>query len=1667
MKFGKIFFCFVLIICFVPNANAQMIDGLDTLYGNEWINYNQSYFKIKVAEDGMYRFTYNDLNNAGVFNGSSIPQGQNLQLFKNGESISFFISETGTLTANDFVTFYGKKNRGEIDKYLYLQPTYQVNSKYSLFTDTAIYYLTWDVNMINPKVVMEISNDLTNLPPKENYCWFTKELEWHQRLNAGIDRGGSGHVSANYDIAEGYTKSTYNTNQSNNIGLANRYLTNAPDATFEVQVMTQSGNHQTEIQIDNITYVSDTFANWAVKNYQIQVPMSATSANGAVKVIGNASADDKYRLAFIKAKYPRTFNFSNADWISFNIDASTQRQYFEIQNFNYGTNPPILYDLTNGTRINTQIINNKIAVAVPPSAQNRQFILVADNAYKTSTIENVTFTNFNPMQGGDYIMLTHSKLFDDGTGFNHVQDYANYRASALGGNYTPIIVDIDQVYEQFGYGIDRHEQSIRNFVQWTVKHWNSEYLFIIGKGVYYGKYRNGNVDFEAYELVPSFGYPTSDNLLAAKPNTDEPVLAVGRIAAYTPDMVRIYLDKVKETELAYQTAPQTIEARGWQKDFLHLGGGDANIQDFIKGRLVDMEDTIKQSKLGANVLGYYKNSTNVIQSANSDDVTDRINEGLAWITFFGHSAPNTLDFDIGDPNQYNNQGRYPMIYAMGCNTNRLLESSSTLSETYVFVEDRGAIGFIGSTATTSLSNLNEYGKVLYKNLGDDNYGQTIGKVLKATVEDYPLSGFWGALVKHNIFLHGDPAVKIYPQQGVDYIVNTEKTKVEPNFVNVQQDSFQLKLVIANIGFAVNDSMSILIEQQAPNGNKVELKTIKVLSPKFENTYSIWLPLENKSVVGKNELHITLDVDNEITESPSAAEANNNSIIPFSIISNNATPIYPYEYSIINKQNIVLKASTANILTSNIRYYLEIDTTKTFDSPIKLGTQKESTGGLITWQPSITLQDSTVYYWRISMDSMLTNGNGFDWKYSSFVYIPQSLEGWNQSHFYQKTNALVEQLKVDSLRYDFSFESKEMELKIVNSGIGNNFSSGEIAVYFNGFIGESAYPCPSTGWLELIHIGVVDIENKRLKQVNYPINTSCWNPYNVHLMTPVSNILERKKVIDFIEDSIKTNEIAYFFSVKRYNKTIYANQWASDSITLGTNIFQGLEGQGATQVRNLTTNETSYIYIFQKGNPNWQGKREVHANTVNDIIQATTVLTGKQTQGSITSVPIGPAKSWGDIKWQVSDLNPMEDTISLDVIGITANGQDTVLATGLTNYDISLDFVNSTIYPYLKLRYNVKDEIALTPAQLDYWRVFYQPLPDAALNPDKHLVFHSDTIQQGDEFQFEIGVENVTTSNMDSLLVKYVVTNAANQETQTLIRNAPLLADSTMKAKFTVDTRNLSGNHLVSIEVNPNNDQREQYHFNNLGVANFYVTSDKTPPILDVTFDGMHIMSGDIVSPKPNILIALKDENKFIALDDTSTFELYVRYPSGTLKRFYVDNQTVLFRPADNADLEKENKAEIEFLPEFMEDGIYQLQVKSKDASNNLSGANQYKIDFEVITKSMISNVLNYPNPFSTSTQFVFTLTGSELPEAMNISIMTVSGKVIKTITKAELGDIHIGLNRTEYTWDGTDDFGNPLANGVYLYRVNLKSSTDEVYENFNTGTNDYFKNGFGKMVILR
>jgi flagellar hook assembly protein FlgD len=87
---------------------------------------------------------------------------------------------------------------------------------------------------------------------------------------------------------------------------------------------------------------------------------------------------------------------------------------------------------------------------------------------------------------------------------------------------------------------------------------------------------------------------------------------------------------------------------------------------------------------------------------------------------------------------------------------------------------------------------------------------------------------------------------------------------------------------------------------------------------------------------------------------------------------------------------------------------------------------------------------------------------------------------------------------------------------------------------------------------------------------------------------------------------------------------------------------------------------------------------------------------------------------------------------------------------------------------------------------------------------------------------------------------------------------------------------------------------------------------------------------------------------------------------------------------------------------------------------------------------------------------------------MTITIMTLTGQVVREITMDELGPVHIGLNRSRYKWDGTDEFGNRLANGVYLYKVNIRRQNGQSYDHFGQAKTDgFFKEGFGKMVIMR
>ncbi len=84
----------------------------------------------------------------------------------------------------------------------------------------------------------------------------------------------------------------------------------------------------------------------------------------------------------------------------------------------------------------------------------------------------------------------------------------------------------------------------------------------------------------------------------------------------------------------------------------------------------------------------------------------------------------------------------------------------------------------------------------------------------------------------------------------------------------------------------------------------------------------------------------------------------------------------------------------------------------------------------------------------------------------------------------------------------------------------------------------------------------------------------------------------------------------------------------------------------------------------------------------------------------------------------------------------------------------------------------------------------------------------------------------------------------------------------------------------------------------------------------------------------------------------------------------------------------------------------------------------------------LEHVLNYPNPFTTNTNFWFNHNrpGEEL--AVTVQVYTVSGKLVKTLKRTILST---GNRSSEVNWDGRDEYGSKIGRGVYIYRLQVKT----------------------------
>jgi hypothetical protein len=1665
-------------------------------YGNEWINYSQQYFRIFIYEDGIYRIDSATLASAGINMATLNPR--NVQIFGRGQEQYIYIKgeSNGHFNSGDYVEFYGLHNDGWYDKELYSNPVDQPNPNYSMFNDTAIYYLTINPNSVSNRRMIPESAINFSAYTVAPYFYKISRNDYTGSYFYGVTDNDD-ITDPSYISTEGWFDPGFSLGGSviKSIPTSNAYSQGNAFIDFlligESNYAGMSPNHHVNINYAGVT-IDTTFSGYYLKHYYKTVTTSSlgsTTTSFTFASVNDLGSNADYNtIAYINIKYPHTLNLgNNSTYILYVPDATGQtKTYLNISGFAAATGDSVrFYDLTNHKRILVKKNGSNYQILVPNGSGEKTCYITSEGqvhnvlsvipvSYDAANYAKFTDYTSPSIFKSDYLIVTNKSLW------NSAELYKDYRNSLMGGGYHVLLADVDELYDQFSYGIRKNPMAIKNFARFAYYNFSDppKYLFLIGKGYrageiqdIYKSYRK-NPYYYSQTLVPGFGAEPADNLFTAFNNTSyKPFIPIGRLAARNPVQVDLYRNKVMDYEAAQTGAPQE-----WMKNVLHFGGGsDITQQNVLAGYLNGYKNIIKGPFFGGFVRTFLKSSTAPIQINQSDSLKNIINNGVSLMTFFGHAAGIGFDQSIDDPSAYDNLGKYPFLLANSCLSGDLFNDVPTSSEEFVLIEDKGVIGYLASITKASAGPLNLYSSFFYKNIGIINYGQSVGKCIQNTIDTlqniFP-NNFNMKSICMGMTLHGDPAIKINSFAKPDYVVTQPDVYFTPANVTTLDSLFTLHIISTNIGRAIIDSFIVNVHRRFPDGSEVDsFRTIPATL--YKDTISFKLPVDFVRGVGLNIFTISLDYNHEIDE---ISENNNTVTVILYIKSNDITPVYPYQYAIVPSLNVTLKASTGDPFAPARNYIFQVDTTDAFTNPLISHVVNHS-GGVVTFTPILPITtDSIVYFWRVSVDSTTTNG--YNWRESSFQYI-NNKRGWGQAHFFQfkKDSYQYVHYNKPARKFEFFNDIKSLQAQTGYFTNDSHYFWMEEWYKINGSL-MAWWTCvnATSDGLKFAVFDSISGEPWMSSFIGYPYYGShgeyhCQEAYSTpafDFIITSANDSNMTKIVNFI-NSIPPNDYVLMMS----HRNNHCQEWSNALVTAFRSIGSNVDIAPGTRI----TDGYPYILFGRKGAAPGNANYTI-GDASGNLITLSDVINTKWKEGYVKSETIGPAAQWHSIHWRVKSIDPyLTDKIKLNVLGIKINGSIDTLIKNIPYTQDSIDIfnlettLNHSVYPYLKLVAVMKDETFNTPSQMVRWQVLYDGIPETALDPSINYSFYKDTLMEGDSIRFSTAIHNISEYNMDSLLVHYWIIDQ-NRHVHPIYyhRYRPHPANDIIIGKVSFCTTGLQGINSLWIEVNPNNDQLEQYHFNNIGEVYFYVGADRINPLLDVTFDGVHILDGDIVSAKPQIEIRLKDENKFLLMNnysDTSLFAVFIQKPGASIAdRIYFGsggNEIMKFFPTTSS---TDNKCRIEYDANFPVDGTYKLIVQAKDVSQNKSGNFDYEINFEVINKSTITEVMNWPNPFSTSTRFVFTLTGSEIPTYFKIQIITITGKVVKEIELDELGLIHIGRNITQYAWNGKDDYGDQLANGVYLYRVITNINGKSIDKN-PTGADKYFKEEFGKMVLMR
>jgi hypothetical protein len=1303
--------------------------------------------------------------------------------------------------------------------------------------------------------------------------------------------------------------------------------------------------------------------------------------------------------------------------------------------------------------------------------------------------------------GADLIVITHSSLIEIANRYRNIRE-SNFPDTSI-SNPRIKIIDVQDIYDEFSNGM-LEPNSLNSFIKYAFQHWNNPapvYVTLIGdmshdyRGLLQNSRKNfiPSISYKSYE----YGQAPSDNGIVTVAGEDlVPDLIIGRISVETVVEGNVYLDKVA-------TYPQD-NFKKWKENVLLMASGidagDESLFGFNDASLSLYNTYLLPYGYDSKMIFRFPNkSTHVPYKGSTLEIRKAFNDGCVVANYYGHGGGYQWDLTFLNNDIYllNNLGRYPLILSVTCYTAHF-DNQDVFGEQFIKVPNKGSLAFVGSSGLTNwLVGLTINSLIFDEIFAKKNYisGSSFYKSKTRLGSSIGIFGDQLALMS---FL-GDPLVKLALPTLPDFMVQSSDITVTPENPIVGDNSL-IKIKFNNVGIkSVEDSVyvEVLFSSQDTSG-VIEKRKIK----NFGNKDSLILDWKPKKS-GLFQISVKINLFESINE---ADYSDNTALISIPVYNiSDPNIISPSDGNVDINNFINIKVTDiGEYINRNLEYYFEIDTSLSFSSSFK-SPKLLPVNGMIDWNsPSLTKGE---YFFRSRIFDGLNFGKwsdtrGFtlgDLPRQGFYYSKKLLQlfdldnvNFSQTgqNLFLNTSMLppkpMYQTMVDSFRYAFPGQDSIPSTCITSDGkyiyvaclyvfipesdtlrrtkiykFGTGFN-GTIKGQYYGTVPNFFHQVKSTifyhsdGFLyatiglpnKLLRVnlttsnidsievseGFIEIDSAKIKQGQIHACSDGQYVYNIAYSDSLGNPRFSLQVFDPSQNWKKIN--------RNYYPNINVNKLTSNFFVADGYFYSHEIFASGFMSRVRISDGFYYPEWFTWAKDGLHPKIRFYAwnyDWINNLVYATTyvkpdldtinnqiiVFKGKyvDSRGSIFTQQIGPAKKWNSLTYQIENLTSSNKYfVSLYGLNNSTKLWDTLIVNAQNNQNLS--GINPSTYSFVKAGIVFVDSsfTTINPLTLKNIGIDYQEPPELLITR-KDLSFSLDSLMQGFKLGMQLKVTNIGKVSSDTFNIKFMLDGS---DSVFAIKTLTLEKDSSTSVTDTIDTSPFVFDHRVQALIDYKG--TELFKFNNITKNSFYVSRDSTNPKIKVTFDGKEIINGDIVSKNPEIKISLLD-NSPLPLDTSFFTLIFDNVPMGFTKNKLEYN----ISPYPNSNLT------ITWKPTLTK-GRHTLDILAKDGSGNFFDTTFFRIIFYVYEENDLANVYNYPNPFKEDTYFTFELRGKQKPRRIAFRIFTVAGRLIREF-EVPNSDFQVGFNRIY--WDGKDQDNDPIANGLYFYKliVNFSDKT--------------------------